>query len=408
MTESITKDSVAIIGAFYVKPKQRYLESFEELAVSATLGLIKEFVRENKVQFSLNNVDAVFLSSATASNVIGKEGHHSWESIFAANFGLNIDLHAFSKGSEALHHLITELKAKEAEIILLIGCDKRSDELYSLDISNKGIDPNLRLWNWKWQNVYACIASKYLYETNLSHDDLITVTINDRYNSTNNFGKKLGDFLPIIEKSEKRPLYDPLTFDDFAPTIFDGAAALILSSVEKAYEYVKNPVFIKSSTSITSSSEFWNQENMLSYPALIKASQKGYSSANIKPTDIDLVSIDTKVTIVEPLVLEGLGIIEFPALRKISEDIISLSPQYNNTHIKFKLDSGKKVIINPSGSTHYFGNIPGVSGLYRLIALYQQLTKKAENQVDNNPKRALLQEQSASGMKQMIHILEVE
>ena len=404
MGEICTEAPVAIIGSFYIKPMQRFLETFEELAVSAAIGTIKEF----KGQLSLNDLDAIFLSSATAANVIGKEGQHNWESIFASNFGLNIGLHTFPKGSEALHHLITEIKAKESEVVLLLGCDKRSDEQYFSDISNKGIDPNLRLWNWKWQNVYACIAAKYLYETNLIHDDLITMAINDKYNSTKDPTKKLNDFLPLIEKSEKRPLYDPLTVDDFAPTIFDGAAGLILCSSERAYDYVKHPVFMKSSTSVTSSSEFWNQKNMLSYPALAKAAEKAYKTAQIKSKDIDLVSIDTKVTIIGPLVLEGLGIMEFPALKKISKYITILDPEFNESHIRFHNNSGYELIINPSGSTHYFGNIPGVSGLYRLITLYEQLTGQAENQVNNNPKLALLQEQSASGMKQMVHILEVE
>jgi acetyl-CoA C-acetyltransferase len=408
MGDIASEASVAIIGSFYLDPKQRYLDSFEELAVSAASGLFKEFRRKNNISISMHDIDAVFLSSITASNVIGKEGQHSWEAIFASNFGLNIELHAFPKGSEALHHLISEIKAGESDLTILVGCDKRSDEQYSSDISNKGIDPNLKLWNWKWQNVYACLASRYLYETDLTHDDLITMAINDKYNSTKDSKKKLKDFLSLIESSEKRPLYDPLSVDDFAPTTSDGAAALILCSSKRAYEYVKNPVFIKSSTSITSSSEFWNQENTLSYPALLKAAEKAYQTAKMKPQDLDLVSIDTKVTIVGPLVLEGLGIMKFPALQKISEDITNLSPEYNEPHIKFEIDSGKKLIINPCGSTHHFGNIPGVSGLYRLIALYEQLTGQAQNQVDNLPKKALIQEQSASGMKQMINILEVE
>ncbi|MHA1266596.1 MAG: hypothetical protein ACTSRS_15275 [Candidatus Helarchaeota archaeon] len=404
MGETCSTGPVAIIGAYYLKPQQRYLETFEELAVAATLGVMEQF----KADLSIQDLDAVFLSSATAVNVIGKEGQNNWETLFASNFGLNVGLHAFSKGSEALHHLMTEIKANESDLVLLLGCDKRSDEQYFSDISNKGIDPNLRLWNWRWQNVYACLAAKYLYETQLIHDDLITMAINDKYNSIPNQNKKLKDFLPLIEKSEKRPLFDPLTVEDFAPNIFDGAAALLLCSADHAYEYTKQPIFIKSSTSVASSSEFWNQPNMLSYPALIKAAEKAYKETQLGPSDIDLVSIDTKVTIIGPLVLEGLGIMEFPALKKISKFITILDPEYNEPHIRFCDETGHELIINPSGSTHYFGNIPGVSGLYRLIALCDQLAGKAENQVMNNPKTAILQEQAASGMKQMLHILEVE
>jgi len=405
MGELASEALVAIIGSFYVEPKQQYLSNFEELAVSVVSGLMKKFESE----ISLQNIDAIFLSSATAPDVIGKVGQISWESIFASNFGINIGLHTFSKGSESLHHLISELTSRNSDsgLALLIGCDKRSDEDHSVDISNKSIDPNLRLWNWKWQNVYACMASKYLYETDTTHDDLITMAINDKYNSLKSSTKKLKDYLPLIEKSEKRPLFDPLTTDDFAPNKFDGAAAILLCVADRAYEYTDKPVFIKGSASITGPSEYWNQ-NSLSYPPLIKASEIAYRSAKIRPEDIDLVSVDTKATIVGPLALEGLGLMNFPALKKISETITSLPTDYNKSHIKFDLDSKKELIVNPSGSTQFFGNIPGVSGLYRLIALSRQLIGKAENQVDGEPKKAVLQEQSAAGMKQMVHILEVE
>ena len=407
MGEIASEPLVAIIGSYYIEPKQMYSTTFEELAASATMDLMKKF--ENQITFE--DIDAIFLSSATASNVIGKVGQVSWESIFASNFGINIGLHTFSKGSEALHHLISEVTSRDLRgsgsgLMLLIGCDKRSDEEHTSDISNKSIDPNLRLWNWKWQNVYACMASKYLYETGLTHDDLITMAINDRYNGMKSSAKKLKDFIPLIEKSEKRLLFDPLTVDDFAPNKFDGAAALLLCAPEKAYDFVDKPVFIKSSASITGASEYWNQENTLCYPALIKAAEIAFKTARITPEDIDLVSVDTKATIVGPLALEGLGLMDFPALKRISENITDLSPDYNESHIKFE-NSGKDLIINPCGSTHCFGNIPGVSGLYRLIALSRQLNGEAENQVDNNPKKAVLQEQSAAGMKQIVHVLEV-
>ncbi len=407
MVDITSRAAAAIISAFTLKPQERYLHSFEEIAATAAMGAVDTFERETKQKLSRKNFDGIFLSSATASNVIGKEGQHSWETIFASNFGISIDIHAFSKGSEALHHAISEIRAKEVEFVILAGCDKRSDEQHVGDISNKSIDPNLRLWNWNWQNVYATTTSKYLYETMTSHEDLMTVAVNDMYNASVKKDKKLKDFLPII-KGQHRLSYDPLTNSDFASTTQDGAAALILVSPERAFEFSDNPIFITSSASMTSPSEFWNNQNPLSYPGLETAAQKSYKVANITSNDIDIVSVDTKVTMVCPLALEALGLIDFPALNYISKHIMSLGPDFSDSHIKFQSKNGTDLIVNPCGSTYVVGNIPGVAGLYRLISLYKQLKGKAANQLDPIPKRALLQEQSASGMKQMVHILEVE
>jgi len=159
MVDITSRASAAIISEFTLKPQERYLHSFEEIAATAAMGAVNNFERESKQKLSRKDFDGIFLSSSTASNVIGREGQHSWETIFASNFGISIDIHAFSKGSEALHHAISEIKADEVDFVILAGCDKRSDEQHVGDKSNKSIDPNLRLWNWNWQNVYATTTS---------------------------------------------------------------------------------------------------------------------------------------------------------------------------------------------------------------------------------------------------------
>ncbi|MHA1404920.1 MAG: hypothetical protein ACTSSI_14235 [Candidatus Helarchaeota archaeon] len=402
-----SRAEAAIIGIFALTPKEEYLMSFEELAALAAMGLVNNVEKNSKKKLRRANFDGIFLSSSTVSNVIGKTGQHNWETIFASHFGVTIDIHSFLKGSEALHTAITEIKSGDSEFVIVAGCDKRSDELYTGDISDKSIDPNLRMWNWSWQNVYATAASRYLYESETDHDDLISVAINDNYNAKKP-PKELKDFQKIRKKSISRLSFDPLTQSDFASTKNDGAAAVLLTSVETAKEYSKNPVYITASSSMTGASDFWNQRNPLSYPALEKAVDKCYSKLNIDGWDLDLMSIDTKATIVAPLVLEALKIWEFPSLKKISNKINELMQQgFKDPHIKYQDQKGRELIINPCGGTYMLGNIPGVSGLYRMISLVEQLYGNAKNQVTPKPCSALLQEQSASGTKQMINILEV-
>ncbi len=404
LNDSKNADAV-IIGTYLVPCREEYLISFEELAATAAMGLVDRVERELKTRFHRKDFDGIFLSSATAEAVIGKRGQMSWESIFASNFGITAKMHAFSKGSDALNAAISSIKSHECEFVIVAGCDKRSDQQHTVDVSDKSIDPNLRLWNWRWQNVYATLASKYLYETKLNHDDLISMAINDKFNATVG-PKKLSNFKYLMENSSARLYYDPLTNFDFASTKNDAAAAILVTSVENAKKYVDQPIYVKASVSSTGPSEFWNQENIFHYPALRRAAKIAYNKAGITPNDLDLVSVDTKVTIVGPLALEALKIMEFPSLRKISEKINELSEEYSGKHIYYTNKIGKKFILNPCGSTYVYGNVPGVSGLSRLIQLVEQLRGTARNQVENDPKIALLHEQSASGMKQMVHVLE--
>lgn len=404
MEKNSKQADAAIIGSYLVPCREEYLISFEELAATAAMGLITRVETKLKKRFHRKDFDGIFLSSATADAVIGKRGQMSWESIFASNFGITARMHAYSKATEALNAAISAIKSGDCEFVIVAACDKRSDQQHTIDVSDKSIDPNLRLWNWRWQNVYATLASKYLFETNLTHEDLIKIAINDKFNATVG-PKKIAQFKYLINNSNSRLSYDPLTSFDFASTKNDGAAAILVTSVEKAKEFVNTPIFVKASVSTTGPSEFWNQENIFHYPALRRAAKIAYEKASIAPYDLDLVSVDTKVTIVGPLALEALKIMKFPALAKISQRINELNETYEGKHIYYQNEKGNSFILNPCGSTYVYGNVPGVSGLSRLIQLVQQLKGKARNQVEHNPKTALLHEQSASGMKQMVHIL---
>ncbi|MHA1298413.1 MAG: thiolase family protein [Candidatus Helarchaeota archaeon] len=404
MDKNLKHADAAIIGTYLVPCREEYLISFEDLAASAAIGLINKIESKSKKRFHRIDFDGIFLSSATADAVIGKRGQMSWESIFASNFGLTARMHAFSKSSEALNAAVSAIKAGDCKFVIVAACDKRSDQQHTIDVSDKSIDPNLRLWNWRWQNVYATLASKYLHETKLTHEDLISVAINDKFNAASS-PKRISQFKYLSANSSSRLSFDPLTNFDFASTKNDGAAAILVTSIDNAKQYVDDPIYIKASVSTTGPSEFWNQENIFHYPALRKAAKIAYDKSKITPKDLDLVSVDTKVTIVGPLALEALKIMKFPALSKISERINKLSDSYEGTHIYFESEQGKEFILNPCGSTYVYGNVPGVSGLSRLIQLVDQLKCTARNQIENTPKTALLHEQSASGMKQMVHIL---
>ncbi|MHA1379350.1 MAG: thiolase family protein [Candidatus Helarchaeota archaeon] len=404
MEKNLKNADAAIIGSYLVPCREEYLISFEELAATAAMGLVTGLESKLKKRFHRKDFDGIFLSSATADAVIGKRGQMSWESIFASNFGITARMHAFSKASEALNAAVSTIKSGDCEFVIVAGCDKRSDQQHTIDVSDKSIDPNLRLWNWRWQNVYATLASRYLYETNLTHQDLISIAINDKFNAKVG-PKNIAQFRYLTQNSDSRLSYDPLTNFDFASTKNDGAAAILVTSIEKAREFVDNPIKINASVSTTGPSEFWNQKNIFHYPALRKAAKVAYEKANIAPHDLDLISVDTKVTIVGPLALEALKILKFPALSNISQRIRELSDSYEAKHIYYQNQKGKSFVLDPCGSTYVYGNVPGVSGLSRLIQLVQQLKGSARNQVENNPKTALLHEQSASGMKQMVHIL---
>ena len=408
MADVASRAKAAIVGAFTCPPKEKYLTSFEELAASVTLGLVSKIETECGRELHRSDIEGWFLSSATAPEVLGKLGQRNWDAIVAGNFGLRGRMHVSAGGLEAMIHAVHDIMSGDCELAFVGGFDKRTDEAHIGDISDKGIDPFLRMWNWDWQSVYSWQASKYLCETGLTSDDLLTVAINDLYNANTGKEKRLADFLDLPLKARARPLYDPLSAFDFAPTQADGAAALLLTRPDRAREFTDRPVYITAAVGKTGSSEFWNQEDHLSYPALSLTTKRAAAQTALDLGEIGMVSVDSKVTIITPLVLEGLGLMDFPALREISGEIERHGAEYAGRHIRLHSRTGHKFVLNPNGGSYVYGNLPGVTGLYRTIGMVDQLLNRAESQVEGSPRAGLVQEQTATGVKQTLLILETE
>jgi len=408
MADVASRAKAAIVGTFTCPSREEYLTSFEELAASVTLGLVSKVEAGCGRELHRSDIEGWFLSSATAPEVLGKRGQRNWEAIVAANFGLRGRMHVSACGLEAMIHAVHDIKSGDCELVFVGGFDKRTDEAHIGDISDKGIDPYLRMWNWDWQSVYSWQASKYLCETGLASDDLIAVAINDLYNASDAGEKRLGDFLGLRSRARERPLYDPLSAYDFAPTQADGAAALMLTRPDRAHEFTDRPVYITAAVGKTGSSEFWNQEDHLSYPALSLTMERAAGQTAVDLREIGLVSVDTKVTIIAPLVLEGIGLMDFPALADISGEIERLGEEYKRRHIRLRSSTGHKFILNPNGGSYVYGNLPGVTGLYRTVGMIDQLLNRAQNQVEGPPRAGLVQEQTATGVKQILLVLETE
>jgi acetyl-CoA C-acetyltransferase len=400
----MSKPLAAIVGWYYKKPGQFWdlsLTKFMHQTVIELADSFQDSVRREmnpKYEIHRRDVDAVYLSSGTAS-LIGRGGQRSWESLFSSKFGSIHEVHTSGKGLTALHEAVRTIRVGDADLIMVVGVDKRSDEQVTGDISNQSVDPTLRLWDWKWQSLYADAFVEYMRQNELGqvelHDMLMDCAFNDLYNA----GKiKLDQKIREKMKKDayKRLSYDPLTDSDFAKTNLDGAAALILTNVEDAKKYTETPVYITGSMSQTGSSEVWNNETT-NLPALVKCTEKLYNRYNLKYTDLDFVSIDTKSTMAMPIILESMNLLPTPAVKYISETIDArIEGEASDKKLRYN-----GLVVNPCGGTYSLGNSPGATGIYRTVYNSQNLLR-------SNRCCGIIQEHSGAGASQTLMSLEVK
>lgn len=150
---------------------------------------------------------------------------------------------------------------------------------------------------------------------------------------------------------------DPLQLLDCCP-FSDGAAAIVIASIDRAKSLVKKPIVI-AGTGQASAGPLYVQQDLTRVRAREVASKMAYSQAGVKPADVDVVELHDCFTIAEILALEGLGFYEFG--------------QAYEAALKGETTFKGKVVVNPSGGLKAKGHPIGATGAAQVVEIVEQL-----------------------------------
>src|SRR5690606_31964094 len=99
---------------------------------------------------------------------------------------------------------------------------------------------------------------------------------------------------------------DPVNLFDGAPDA-DGAAALVLTSAERAADLVPQPVRITGSAVASDTLALHDRADLLHLKAAGLSAYKAYEQAEVSPADVDLFELHDAFTILSTLTLEATG-----------------------------------------------------------------------------------------------------
>lgn len=150
---------------------------------------------------------------------------------------------------------------------------------------------------------------------------------------------------------------DPLQLFDCCP-FSDGAAALILTTEEKAKKMVKKPVYILG-TGQGSAGSLSRQKDFTVMKSRVASAQQAYAMAGLGPQDIDVCELHDCFTIAEIVASECLGFFKFGTGSQALET--------GETKI------GGRIPINPSGGLKAKGHPIGATGAAQVYEIVKQL-----------------------------------
>jgi acetyl-CoA acetyltransferase len=367
---------VVIAGAYmtrFAKHEDRDLKSLVNEAVD---GVLKDS------GCPPDEVELAYFGNVLGGRMQGQESCRGqiWASDSALSGVAMVNVeNACASGSTALHQAWQSVGGGFADVAVALGAEKMYDAgtrralqaMYGVvDQDRLGeIKAELGVNGAKgslFMNVYARLAERYSQDSGATQQDFARVTVKNHRNGAHNPKAQYGCDLGVEEVISARKIAGPLTLPMCAP-ISDGAAAVILTTRERAAAWEAEPVRVLS-VAVGSGRRG-------SYGLLPRAAERAFQIAGVEPFDVDVAECHDAAAPAEMIVMEELGLCELgkaPELVRAGETGLEGS-----------------IPINPSGGLECKGHPLGATGPGQIVELCDQLRDRAgERQVDD-PRVAL-------------------
>lgn len=387
---------IAVIGASCTKFTEHWDKSLQDLLAQAQLEAIKD------AKILPQQIEAIFTGNM-CSGIFSGQLHLG--SIAAENLLLNIPSNviegACASGGLALRAGILAIQSGMHDIVMVNGVEKMTDldlEQITAGLMAAASEEYEHSVGATFAGLNALITKRYMYEFELTREQLAAVSIKNHKNGTLNPLAHFQKEICLKDVLTSNIVANPLTIFDCAP-ISDGAASIILSTPEFAKKLLeKNPdqkvVYIVGSGQASDTLALSNREDLTKFKANQIAAKIAYEMSAITPEQINLAEIHDGFSITEIISLEDLGFFEKGAAGKATENRATC------------LNS--KISINPSGGLKAKGHPVGATGVSQAYEIVMQLRGQAGARQVKNAKIGLTHNMGGCGTTSVVHIFSKE
>jgi acetyl-CoA C-acetyltransferase len=382
---------VAVIGAGLVTFGEMWSKPLRTLWVEAALNALEDA--------GIDTVDGITIGCMSPGLFNGQE---HLASLLADELGMagvpamRVES-ACASGGLALRAGFAEVAAGLADVVLVTGVEKMTDV--------DGADATYALGtaaDQEWEGfhgitfpgLYAMLARIHMQQYGTTREQLAKVAVKNHANGLLNSHAQYHLKVSVDDVLSSTLVADPLRLLDCSP-ITDGAAALVITTVERARELGGDRplVTITGSGLATDSIALANRGDLAELRAVRLAGERAYAMAGRSPRDIHLAEVHDCFTIAEILAVEALGFFERgaggPAMDR---NLTSL---------------GGKIPVNPSGGLKAKGHPVGATGVAQVVEVVTQLRGEAGQRQVEGARVGLAQNMGGSGGSSVVHILEV-
>ncbi|MCJ2670475.1 MAG: 3-ketoacyl-CoA thiolase [Candidatus Thermoplasmatota archaeon] len=204
---------------------------------------------------------------------------------------------------------------------------------------------------------FAMCAQRHMHEYGTTVEQMAMVSEKNHHFSTTNPYAQFQKEIPAEKVLGSPMIAPPLRLFDCSG-ITDGAAAVILTSEERAKEFTDVPTYIIGSGQCSMASNLANYKSLSTWHPLKIAAKEAYRSAKIGPMDLDFAELHDCFTISEIIEYEDVGFCEKGEGGKFIEEGQS--------------NIGGKMPVNTRGGLLGTGHPLGATGIGQIVEVMQQ------------------------------------
>lgn len=304
--------------------------------------------------------------------------------------------HMCQSGNCAVRTAAAYLTSGQCQLVMVVGVEKlqvvNPGEIF-LNMST-GLD---RDWE-ACQGVTAPImfslcAQAHMRKYGTTREQLAAVVTKNHAHAKNNPYATFQKGTTIEEVLNARRITSTFGLYDCS-AVADGAAAVILTTPDRARDYTDQPVYFIGTSQVIHAFTFANHyEDLASWPPLREAAERAYRMAGITAQDVDLAEIHDCFSIAEIIALEELG----------------FCPKGEGGPFvqEGRADYGGDVVVNPRGGLLGCGHPLGATGVAQVAEIFWQLRGEAGPRQVTGAKIALAHNNSGPS-EHTVNIFSVE
>ncbi len=380
---------VAIIGIGQIAVGEHWNSSLRMLAAEA--------IQLSLEDAGLEQIDALYVGNAYGGTVSSQT---QLGALIADYAGLsNVEAYtmeaADASGAAALRTAYLAVASGAVESAAVVGVEKSTDMLASARVQARSVSLDADYEAAQGATLTALAAllmRRYMHEYNLELGAFEGFSINAHANGGRNDYAMFHNNIKPGRFAKAPMIADPVSLFDNAPDA-DGAAAVIITSLNRAVDMVPQPVRITGSAAATDTLTLHDRSDMLYLKAANISAHKAYARAGISAKDVSLFELHDAYTILSALTLEATGFAERGEGWKLAQSgAIGLTGS---------------LPISTFGGLKARGNPAGAAGIYQTVEACLQLRGQAgANQVPN-AKTALIQNLGGLGSTAITHVLQI-